>query len=162
MAFRSLSKKAIGCMRVAAFIGAAIFDGALVIVRLILWGAEVPVPQVADIGLATFLVLTLVYCWAAPLIRYRRYRYDIDEERIIIEEGLWFLTKQMAPIERVHQIAVNRGPIDRLYGLGKVVVTTAGGTIIIRFVEVEQAEQIAASLMHRIRGIVQQQTADQA
>ena len=41
------------------------------------------------------------------------------------------------------QIAVKSGPIDPVYGLAKVVATTAGGTVTIHFLEQEVAEEIA-------------------
>ena len=67
------------------------------------------------------------------------------------------VTQDFAPIERIHQIAVKSGPIDRVYGLAKVVATTAGGTVTIRFLEQEVAEEIAHSLQRTVRYILKQQ-----
>ncbi|MDD2418825.1 MAG: PH domain-containing protein [Oscillospiraceae bacterium] len=157
MAFRSLNKKAIGCMRLSAFIGQGILALIFIAARVIISGTQVDIPLWADVLLALWGVYAVVYCIAAPYIRYHRYKYDIDEERIVVKEGLWFITKQFAPIERVQQISVARGPIDRIFGLGKVTATTAGGTVTIRFLEVEEAEKIVESLLGRIRSIVKEQ-----
>ena len=46
-----------------------------------------------------------------------------------------------------------KGPIDRAFGLAKVVVTTAGGDVTVRFMEDEKANQIAESLKNRINEI---------
>ena len=46
-----------------------------------------------------------------------------------------------------------RGPIDTMLGLGKVSVTTAGGDVVIRFLEIEKADRIAESLKTRINQI---------
>lgn len=45
---------------------------------------------------------------------------------------------------------MNQGPIDRIYGLTKVVVTTAGGEVTIRFLEYSKAQQIADRLKVKI------------
>ncbi|MDD2361725.1 MAG: PH domain-containing protein [Oscillospiraceae bacterium] len=157
MAFRSLSAKAIGCMRLSAFIGKGILTLIFIAARVIVRNSGIDIPLWADILLAVWGVYAVFYCIAAPLIRYHRYRYDIDDERIVVKEGLWFITKEFAPIERVQQIEVSRGPIDRIFGLGKVIATTAGGTVTIRFLEVEEAEKIIESLLGRIRRIVEEQ-----
>lgn len=157
MAFRRLSKKAVGCMRLSAVIGFSVLTLAFLAARAIAAYFGVHIPLWVDFILAGWVVLAAVYCIAVPMIRYHRYQYDIDAERIIVMEGLWFITKEVAPIERVHQISVTRGPIDRIFGLGKVVATTAGGTVVIRFLEVEEAEKIADRLLERVRRIVEEQ-----
>lgn len=60
------------------------------------------------------------------------------------------------PIERLHKISVERGSIDRIFGLGKVIVTTAGGDVTIRYLELEKAERIAEALKHRINAVAVQ------
>ena len=50
-----------------------------------------------------------------------------------------------------------RGPIDRIFKVAKVVVTTAGGDVTLRFLEEEKAEQIAEYLEKRINQIVKEQ-----
>mgnify|MGYP003489686698 FL=1 len=68
-------------------------------------------------------------------------------------EGFIFTKRNIVPIERLHKIAVLKGPIDRVFGLAKVVVTTAGGDVTVRFMEDEKADQIAESLKNRINEI---------
>ena len=50
-----------------------------------------------------------------------------------------------------------RSPIDQIFKVAKVVVTTAGGDVTIRFLDEEKAEQIAESLRNRINEIVTEQ-----
>lgn len=42
------------------------------------------------------------------------------------------------------------GPLDRMFGLSKVIVTTAGGDVTIRFLENKKAEDIVETLKKRI------------
>lgn len=60
------------------------------------------------------------------------------------------MERNIVPIERLHKLQTNRGPIDQLFGVAKVIVTTAGGDVVIRFLEVQKAEEIADLLRMRI------------
>ena len=91
----------------------------------------------------------------APFVRYERYRYRFTEEEIDVKEGFLFVERNIVPIERLHKIAMEIGPIDRIFGLSKVIVTTAGGDVVIRFLEIEKAEQIVERLKMRINQYVE-------
>ena len=100
------------------------------------------------------VILTLFDALASPYFRYHRYRYSINEECIDIKEGYLFVKRNIVPIERLHKLQTLKGPIDQMFKVAKVVVTTAGGDVTIRFLEEEKAEQIAANLRGRINEIV--------
>ena len=61
------------------------------------------------------------------------------------------------PIERVHKLQTKKGPIDQMYGVAKVIVTTGGGDVTLECLEEERADQIAESLRKRINEIVAEQ-----
>ena len=100
------------------------------------------------------VILTLFDALASPYFRYHRYRYSINEECIDIKEGYLFVKRNIVPIERLHKLQTLKGPIDQMFKVAKVVVTTAGGDVTIRFLEEEKAEQIAENLRGRINEIV--------
>lgn len=106
----------------------------------------------------TGLVLTLVcgalavaYIIIVPIVRFKRYRYLIEVDRIEIIEGVFFIKRTLVPIDRIHQISVSRGPIDSAFGVAKVSVITAGATATFRFLDEEKADEIALHLNTRIR-----------
>ena len=103
------------------------------------------------------LVIVLLNMLLSPYFRYHRYRYSINDECIDIQEGYLFVTRHIVPIERLHKLQTQRGPIDRIFKVAKVKVTTAGGDVIIRFVDEELAEKIADTLKTRINQIVVEQ-----
>lgn len=150
-----LSKKALGCMYVAT----AIWSGMLlvaIIVACVLWF----IPENIRIGQVLSLVfglLILINAMISPYFRFHRYRYQIDEEFIDIREGYLFVTREIVPIERLHKMETVRGPIDTMFGVAKVKVTTAGGEVVIRFLEQEKAEQIAEGLGKYVNHIVKEQ-----
>ena len=151
--YKSIDPKAKSCMRVVATIWNLILFIVAIIVLMIL-SSEGVIADSLFIGIAAVvLALCLAYVVAAPIVRYKRYRYFIDDDMLIVVEGLFFVTKSIAPIERIHQIAVKRGPIDRMYGMSNVVVTTAGGEVKIAFLDNDVAEEIADRLRVRVNGL---------
>ena len=92
--------------------------------------------------------------WRAPISDITDNRYSINEECIDIKEGYLFVKRNIVPIERLHKLQTLKGPIDQMFKVAKVVVTTAGGDVTIRFLEEEKAEQIAENLRGRINEIV--------
>ena len=160
MEYERLHQKAIGCMRLGSLITGGIFFLILVAARIVLIRREITLPLWAEILFSALLLLIVLYILISPGIRYRRYRYHIDEEQVIVVEGLWFITKDMAPIERIHQISIKRGPVLRAYGLSQVSCITAGGIVEISYLEESRAEEIAALLQRRIKSIIDRQRAE--
>ncbi len=152
MEFKRVSKKAIINMLIPAAIWFIILGGAF----SVLWFTLIKALEPKFIGYiylaAVLFVELLIIC--SPFIRYKRYRYQIDDTRVAVKEGLIFITTETAPIERVHQISVSAGPVDRLTGLAKVTVTTAGGEIVVRFLEKDLADQLSQKIEKTVKSIV--------
>ena len=150
MQYEKLSKKAVSCMFVATLvqviITSAIFGGILLI-----FGEYFT--QIVKNIIIGIILLEILYMIVSPKVRYERYRYSITEDAIDVKEGFLFIERNIVPIERLHKIAIEKGPIDRMFNLSKVIVTTAGGDITIRFLEDDKAEFIADSLKNKINKI---------
>lgn len=102
---------------------------------------------------AVLALLILADMLISPYFRYHRYRYCINEECIDVTEGYLFIKRQIVPIERIHKLQTKKGPIDQIFHVAKVIVTTGGGDVTLSFLEEQQAEQIADSLRKRINEI---------
>lgn len=105
---------------------------------------------------AVIAVVVVVYCSVSPEIYYRRYRYRIDDDKVEIRKGIVYITHSMVPVERIHQVDVSRGPINRMFGLADVLITTAGGTVSIQYLEEPVAEEIATSLNQSVVGMLRE------
>ena len=152
MKYEKLSKRALGCMYVATALASVI---ALAVIGAVnwLWIFPKDMDMLKAVSLA-LVILTLFDALASPYFRYHRYRYSINEECIDIKEGYLFVKRNIVPIERLHKLQTLKGPIDQMFKVAKVVVTTAGGDVTIRFLEEEKAEQISENLRGRINEIV--------
>lgn len=76
-------------------------------------------------------------------------------------EGYLFVKRNIVPIERLHKLQTKKGPIDQIFKVAKMVVTTGGGDVTLSFLEEEKAEQLAQSLRKRINEIVAEQREEQ-
>ena len=74
--------------------------------------------------MATALLAWWSYRWAE--IEYRHMSYEVDEERIEIRSGVIWRSVQNVPRSRVQHTDVSQGPLERKYGLGRLVIFTAG------------------------------------
>lgn len=151
MEYEKLNKKAIKCM----FLGTLVqFTIVTAILFAVWWNFKNILPTVVQGVMLGLFVVDLVYLLVSPKIRYEKYRYCITKDRIDVKEGFIFTERNIVPIERLHKIAIEKGPIDNIFGLSKVIVTTAGGDVTISFLEDEKANFIVDSLKDKINQIV--------
>ena len=76
--------------------------------------------------LAPVLLLALYLIIRTPLRRYHARGYRMDADRLRVVRGLFFRSDTVVPFGRVQHIDVQQGPIERAYGLGTLVLHTAG------------------------------------
>jgi membrane protein YdbS with pleckstrin-like domain len=74
--------------------------------------------------LATGGLAWLSYIW--PPIEMRHISYVLDDDGIEIRAGVWWRAVTNVPRSRVQHIDVLQGPLERSYGLGRLVIFTAG------------------------------------
>ncbi|HYH44933.1 MAG TPA: PH domain-containing protein, partial [Thermoanaerobaculia bacterium] len=74
-------------------------------------------------GLVLFLIWS---AWRWPAIEHRHASYRVDAERIEIRRGIFWRKVIDVPRSRVQHTDVSQGPLERGYGLGTLVVYTAG------------------------------------
>lgn len=155
--YEKLSKKAINLMLLSEILASVFLTAVWCIIYLFVLDEEVKTAHYIAIA-----VLVVIWCIAiaAPFVRYRRYRYLFSEDEIRMREGFLWVSEQIVPIERLQKISMETGPFDRIFGLTKVFVTTAGGDVKIRFLEKDKAENIVTTLKNRINTMAVKQRAE--
>jgi membrane protein YdbS with pleckstrin-like domain len=93
------------------------------------------------LGIATFVVVV-------PLWRYRVHRWEVGAQAVYTRAGWLVQEHRIAPISRVQTVDTQRGPLDRLFGLANVTVTTASSAGAVRIVALdsEVADRVVAQL----------------
>lgn len=155
MVYEKLSKNALRCMYAAGAVTGVILLAVIGAVDYF-WVFPEDIDAGKWISLAAVLLILADVC-VSPWFRFCRYRYGINEECIDIQEGYLFVKRHIVPIERLHKLEMKAGPLDRAFGVAKVIVTTAGGDVTIAFLDTERAERIADTLKKRINEIVVEQ-----
>ncbi|MDO5862178.1 MAG: PH domain-containing protein [Thermoplasmata archaeon] len=92
------------------------------------------------------IIVSAAYLLVSPEVKYRRYRYRIDDDKLEIRRGVITIVHEMVPVERIHQVDVSKGPINRMFGLADVTVTTAGGIVTLEYLQEDVAEDVASKL----------------
>lgn len=97
---------------------------------------------------AVTLIGAAVSVVVAPLWRYRVHRWELDPTAVHTRSGWLVQERRIAPISRVQTVDTYRGPLDRLFGLANVTVTTASSAGAVRIValDVDVADQVVARL----------------
>lgn len=83
-----------------------------------------------------------------PLWRYRVHRWEISPQAVYTRTGWLVQERRIAPISRVQTVDTHRSPLDRLFGLANVAVTTASsaGAVHIVALDVQVADRVVAQL----------------
>ncbi|WP_374722291.1 PH domain-containing protein [Peribacillus tepidiphilus] len=92
------------------------------------------------------VVFILLYGWLSWL----RFTYVLKDGEIIIEQGVFVRNKRYIRFERVQSIAVSEGVLQRLFGLVKVKIETAGSSGmlaegVLTAISKEEADRISTS-----------------
>lgn len=85
-----------------------------------------------------------------PAIEYRQWEYAIEDDRVVIKHGLFFISRTVIPIIRIQNVNTNQGPIQRLFHLYSVELALASGTFDIVGLSRETAEDISEKLNSRL------------
>jgi membrane protein YdbS with pleckstrin-like domain len=127
---RQLDPRWIPFQRVIATIPTLIVAGVSFVFVISLWVGS----GILLFGLLLLPVWALViaaFAWWLqrwPAIAYRFAWYRIDEAGIEIRQGVYWRTITNVPRSRVQHTDVSQGPLERRFGLGTLVVYTAGTT----------------------------------
>ena len=126
---RALDPRVVTLRRIGGAITATVLaTGSLVALLVAALAGDVAQPVAIALGaLWTAAVLALgwrVYAW--PAVDYRHQSYRVDEDGIEIRRGVFWREVINVPRSRIQHTDVAQGPIERRYGLGPLVVYTAG------------------------------------
>ena len=75
---------------------------------------------------AVLVVLAaLAHLLAMPRWRYRVHRWEITDQAVYTQSGWFTVERRIAPISRIQSVDVQRGPLEQVFGLANLTVTTA-------------------------------------
>lgn len=92
------------------------------------------------------LLYAIVNVFVVPQIRWRIFRYDLDDNELYVKRGLIIVRRTLIPLIRVQHVDTTQGPLSKYFGLSSVRVSTAASTHEIPAL----ADEVADALRDRI------------
>lgn len=151
--FKKLEKNALGCMYTATGLLSIVLMLVVTIPLLYFELLKIKIILFVYIGIMVIAVLDAII---SPYFRYHRYCYKLDNEAMEIIEGYIFISHSIVPIERIQSIELKQGPIDRLFKVSKMILTTGGTDVTVRFVSKSIAEDLSNSLKKNVNIIAKE------
>ncbi|TDC95653.1 PH domain-containing protein [Nonomuraea deserti] len=104
-------------------------------------------------AVAAFAVACVVLALVAPRAYYRVERWEVTGEAVYTRKGWLTHTWRVAPMSRIQRVDTARGPVQRLFGLADVTVTTASSAGAVKIEGLDH--EVAAELAERLTAITQ-------
>ena len=121
-----------------------------IVETVVLVVSDAPAGVVIPVAAAT-AVLALGHLIVMPQWRFRVHRWEITDTAAYTQSGWFTQERRIAPLARVQTVDTRRGPLEQLFGLADVTVTTASakGPIKIHALDGAVAEQVVQWLTER-------------
>lgn len=127
----------------------ALLSWLLPVAAQVVWFLVFPRPGWLHLTVAAVTAALMVLnVGVAPLWRYRVHRWEISPRAVFTRTGWLVQQRRIVPISRVQTVDTHRGPVDRLFGLANVTVTTASsaGAVHIVALDNDVADRVVAQL----------------
>jgi hypothetical protein len=124
-----LDPQVIAMRRLVGWILALVLAAALSIAALVTWVANGLglMGGTAVMGAAAAAAATAAWALHSwPAVSYRHTSYRVDDRALEIRRGVFWRKVITVPRSRVQHTDVSQGPLERAYGLGTLIVYTAG------------------------------------
>ncbi|MFD6989598.1 PH domain-containing protein [Streptomyces sp. NPDC059943] len=99
---------------------------------------------------AVLALLGLVCAVVMPIWWFRVHRWEVTDEAVYVRTGYFWQEWRIAPMSRIQTVDTVRGPLEQLFKLSTVIVTTASskGAVRIEGLGHELAAELAERLTH--------------
>ena len=145
-----------------------IFFGGYIAIQL----AYMVSPETLLMWSIVFFIIIMIISFIVAKLTYRFYKYDLTENEYKAERGIIWKRYVSIPYERIQNVDIYRGVMDRVLGLSDLQIHTAGYGAAggrkrgsegrLPGLDRQDAETIREELVKRARGIKQQTNPPQA
>lgn len=119
----------------------------------VIWWVNDPGPGWHRTVLVLTVVLAVAHLVVMPQWRYRVHRWETTEEAVYTQTGWFTQERRIAPISRIQTVDLHRGPIEQIFGLANVTVTTASAAGPLKIHGLDRA--LAERLVHELTTVTQ-------
>jgi len=138
-----VSRKAIGYWTLRAGVGWLVVLGAATTVAILDSG-----PRWLVVCIVLAAVAAVAHLVVMPQWRYRVHRWEATADAVYTQAGWFNQERRIAPISRIQTVDSQRGPLEQVFGLANVTVTTASaaGPLAIHGLDKDTAQQLVDEL----------------
>lgn len=86
-----------------------------------------------------------------PTVRWNIWRYEVREQEIEIQSGLFVVTRTLIPMVRVQHVDTEQGPILKKYNLANISISSAATVHTIPMLELEDADLLRMKISELAR-----------
>lgn len=104
------------------------------------------------------LVVGIPYAIVVPHWRYRVHRWESTDDAVYTRTGWLWQEWRIAPMSRIQTVDTERGPLERLFKLSSVTVTTASAAGPLKITGLDH--ELAADLVRRLTETTQANPGD--
>jgi putative membrane protein len=100
--------------------------------------------------IAAVIALYVVAFTVLGVLSWLRYTYRIERHSMLVEHGVFIRKRLSIPRDRVQSVDMSAGPVQRLFGVRKLVIETAGSRkpeVVLNAVDEAEAERIRAAMV---------------
>ncbi|MFH8606269.1 PH domain-containing protein [Streptomyces sp. NPDC018029] len=145
----SLDRRAVAWWRTQLLLTTAVPVGLLVLLAVLIAPARfwllLPAAVIAVPGLLAGALL--------PLWWYKVHRWEVTDDAVYVRTGFFWMEGRIAPMSRLQTVDTMRGPVQRVFGLTTVTVTTASAKGALKVKGLDHAT--AAELAERLALVTQ-------
>ena len=87
-----------------------------------------------------------LFIYLFPKIRWQRWRYEVREQEIELQHGLFIVRRTLVPMVRVQHVDTEQGPILRKYDLAEISISTAATTHTIPALITAEADELRSRI----------------
>ncbi|MFD4693187.1 PH domain-containing protein [Streptomyces sp. NPDC058463] len=102
---------------------------------------------------AALAVIGLLCAVLFPLWWFRTHRWEVTDDAVYVRTGVFLQEWRIAPMSRIQTVDTVRGPLEQLFGLATVTVTTASAKGAVRIEGL--GHEVAAELVERLTRVTQ-------
>lgn len=114
--------------RLSGVVSALVLFGMIASQGMFFLWSDSPTVGLAIMGVAGVLgALRITWIMVTTRLRYRRLGFTVDAANLMIRHGVLVHREKTIPIARLQHLDVDRGPLERLFGLASLSIFTSGG-----------------------------------
>ncbi|MDE3840705.1 hypothetical protein C0966_15520 [Bacillus methanolicus] len=147
---KRISERALKVWRISGAILSAFMwmfaVGVTILTIIFHWPIWIPIILFIISIISSYLLIILL-----PTLRWKRWRYEVREQEIELQHGVFIIKRTLVPMIRVQHVDTEQGPLLRKYHLATVTVSTAATVHEIPALDMEEAEELRSSISRLAR-----------